>query len=62
MDHNIKSLTQSDNNEELYNEYVTEVPTENNNNNNNTINYNINNLQEEKIKNSNPKNQNKYII
>ena len=62
MDHNIKSLTQSDNNEELYNEYVTEVPTENNNNNNNTINYNINNLQEEKIKNSNPKNQNKNNI
>ena len=58
MNHNIKSLTQSENNDELYNEYITNVPTENNNNNNNTMNYNINSLQEENSQNSNPQNEN----
>jgi hypothetical protein len=61
MNQNIKSLTQSENNDELYNEYITNVPTENNNNNNNTINYNINSLQEENSRNSNPQNINVNI-
>ena len=58
MDNNIKSLTQSDDNEELYKGFITNVPTENNNNNNNTVNYNENNFQDEYIKNDNSKKNN----
>ena len=59
MNQQLKSLTQSDNNEELYNEYITNIPTENNNiNNNNTFNYNINSLEEDNNIHSNQNNLN----
>lgn len=62
----MKSLTQS--NENLYNEYITNIPTENEINENNTINYKSNTFQEDytnPINNSNLKNinniKNKYL-
>ena len=42
MENKKKALTQSDDNENLYKEYITNLPT-NNNNDYNTFNYNINN-------------------
>ena len=57
MNHQIKSLTQSNDNENLYKQYITDIPTENMNNNNNTVNYNSN----EYTNISQPNNQNKKM-
>ena len=58
MNRQIKSLTQSNDNENIYKQYITNMPTENNRNKNNTINFNPNEFQEELISINPPYNQN----
>ena len=54
MNNQIKSLTQSDNNDDLYKNYITNEPTDNNRYNNiNTMNFDSNKLEKANIQNEN---------